>query len=131
MNVRRQTEPSLPDYLVLFFSHGLRPNTQEEKKFFNIYLKIASSMNDLSLSDKMQVFNERYFNDYLLLVSEKKDPTIQETNSFALSNAFLDTDKGRNLSKFLEENDLSLCTSDFSKYSKNEILEAYKNEIRF
>lgn len=129
MNVRRQTEPSLPDYLVLFFSHELRPNTQEEKAFFRIYLKIASSMNDLSLPDKMQVFNERYFNDYLLLGSDKKDPTIQESNSFALSNVFLDNDRGKNLSKFLEENDLSQCTSDFSMYSKNEILEAYANNL--
>lgn len=126
MDNKRRRKPSLPDYLALFFINNLRPNTEDEKKFFNMYLKIASTMNDLSIPDKMGVFNENHLKDYVLLGSDKKDPTIQETNSFALSNAFLDNDGGRNLSKFLEENDLSNCTSDFSMYSKNEILEAYK-----
>ena len=125
MNVENQTE-NLPPFLELFLSSETRPNSLEEKKIFYSYLDIASSMENLSLPDKMQVLNEQYFKKFLLLGSDKKDPTIQETNSFALSNAFLDNDGGRNLSKFLEENDLSNCTSDFSMYSKNEILEAYK-----
>jgi|LauGreDrversion4_2_1035121.scaffolds.fasta_scaffold387322_2 hypothetical protein len=128
MNVENQTE-NLPPFLELFLSSETRPNSPEEKKIFYSYLDIASSMENLSLPDKMQVFNEQYFKDYLLLGSDKKDPTIQESNSFALSNVFLDIDNGKNLSKFLEENDLSNCTSDFSMYSKSEILEAYDNKL--
>jgi hypothetical protein len=126
--MENQTE-TLPNYLNLFFSSEARPNSLEEKKIFYDYLDIASSMEKLSIPDKIQVFNEQYFKDYLLLGSDKKDPTIQEMNSFELSNAFLDNDGGKNLSKFLEENDLSLCTGDFSMYSKNEILEAYANNL--
>jgi hypothetical protein len=128
MNMKKQNE-ILPSYLKYFFSNGIRPNVSEEKEDFYKQLKVAMNIENLSLPDKMQVFNEQYFKDYLLLGSEKKDPTVQETNSFTLSNAFLVNDNGKNLLVFLEENNLSLCTNDFSIYSKNEILEVYKNNL--
>lgn len=129
--MEKQTESLLPGDLKLYFSSETRPNSLEEKKVFYKCLDIASSLENLSLLDKMRLFNELYLKNHLLLGSDKKDPTIQETNSFELSNAFLNNDRGRNLSKFLEENDLSLCTGDFSMYSKNEILESYEIEFRF
>ena len=112
-------------YLKPFFSNEIRPNSLEEKEVFYKYLKIASTIENLSIPDKMQIFNEQYFKDYLLLGSEKKDPTVQETNTFTLSNAFLDNDGGKNLTIFLDENNLSNCNSEFSMFSKNEILKAY------